>query len=163
MGNEENLKKGEAFRFRSGEEAARAGSIGGRKSAQVRKKRKAMKTALSELLTLPPDSEEAQAALAGIVGLDDADNQTAVLAGLMKAAMGGDVKAVQELRNILGESRDTAAEAKERKARVEKLQTETEYRRRSMAGTQEPEKESNLLDRLSAIPDEDTDELHEIQ
>lgn len=84
-----------------------------------------MKTVLAELLTLPPDSKEAQAALEGIEGLEEMDNQTAVLAGLMKQAMSGDFRAVQELRNILGESRDTAAEAKERKARTEHIQTST--------------------------------------
>lgn len=118
---------------------------------------------LNELLMLPPESEEARAALEGMEGLEDADNQAAILAGLAKSCFRGDPKAVKELRAILGEGADYTAAKEERKARIEKLKAETDYRRRSMAGTQEPEKESNLLDRLNSIPDEDTDDLHEVQ
>lgn len=151
MGNEENLKKGAAHRFGSGEEAARAGSRGGKKSAETRRRRKAMKAVLSELLTLPPNSSEAQAALRGLSDLlgEEADNQTAVLAGLMKQAMTGDVKAVQEIRNILGESRDTAPEAKERKARTEHTQVSTAVlkARASMDEEEQPE-DDGFLDAL---------------
>jgi hypothetical protein len=83
-----------------------------------------MRTVLNELLLLPPDSPEAQEALQGFV-IDGADNQAAVLAGLLKRGMTGDPKAVQEILRILGESRDTAAEKAERKARTEKLKADT--------------------------------------
>lgn len=120
MANEENLIP---FDKRSKSEAREYGRRGGKSSGVARRKRKAMKTVLNELLTLPAESAVAQAALGGI-DLDGADNQAAILAGLMKAAMAGDVKAVQEIRNILGESRDTPAEKAERKARTEKLQAD---------------------------------------
>ena len=137
MANEKNLLKGKATEFRSGEEAARNGKKGGKASGEARRKRKAMKSVLNELLTMPAESDEAKTALAGVEHLlPECDNQTAVLAGLMKQAMLGEVKAVQEIRNILGESRDTAAEKAERKARTEKLKADTAALR---ARTGEPE------------------------
>lgn len=121
MPNEQNLIPFTSEQNR--EEAAKNGRKGGKASVASRRKRKALRAAMQELLALPPDSPEAQAALAGL-HLEGVDNQTAMLAGLLKAAMTGDVKAVQEVRNIIGDSRDTAAERAERKARTDKLWAE---------------------------------------
>lgn len=101
VSNEENLIKNSSLTPSERRERARKA---GKASGAARRRRKKMKTVLSDLLTLPPDSKEAKAALKGLEGLvDEADNQTAVLAALMKRAMKGDTGAVKELRSILGE------------------------------------------------------------
>ena len=50
MPNEENLKKGEPFRFRSGEEAAKAGQKGGIASGESRRRKKAMRDTAKMIL-----------------------------------------------------------------------------------------------------------------
>lgn len=120
MSNEKNLIRSEDL---TPEERRANASKAGKASVAARRKRKQMRTVLNELLLLPPDSPEAQEALQGFV-IDGADNQAAVLAGLLKRGMTGDPKAVQEILRILGESRDTAAEKAERKARTEKLKAD---------------------------------------
>lgn len=46
--NNENLKKGEATQFRSGEEAARSGRDGGRASGETRRRRKLLRESIME-------------------------------------------------------------------------------------------------------------------
>ena len=46
--NNENLKKGEATQFRSGEEAARNGRDGGRASGEARRRRKLLRESIME-------------------------------------------------------------------------------------------------------------------
>ena len=50
MANEENLKKGKATQFQSGEEAARNGQKGGVASGASRRRRKAMRQTVNTLL-----------------------------------------------------------------------------------------------------------------
>lgn|GEM_PF-1165866 len=153
MPNEKNLIRMSDL---SPEERRARASKAGKASAKARRKRKAMKSALDELMTLPPNSPEAQAALKGIGALlDDADNQTAVLAGLMKAAMAGDFRAVKELRNILGESRDTSAEKAERKARTEQLKAKTAALKARSSTEPDTVENDGFLDAISRKAAED--------
>lgn len=48
--NDENLKKGEATRFKSGEEAARNGSKGGKASGRARRKQADMRKLLRDMM-----------------------------------------------------------------------------------------------------------------
>ena len=84
MANEENLKKGKATQFKSGEEAARNGKKGGEASAKARAERKTLK---EELLLL----------------LSEGDTQKKVSAALIKKAKSGNVKAFEVLRDTIGE------------------------------------------------------------
>ena len=84
MANEENLKKGKATRFKSGEEAARNGKKGGEASAKARAERKTLK---EELLLL----------------LSEGDTQKKVSAALIKKAKSGNVKAFEVIRDTIGE------------------------------------------------------------
>ncbi len=84
MANEENLKKGKATQFKSGEEAARNGKKGGEASARARAERKTLK---EELLLL----------------LSEGDTQKKVSAALIKKAKSGNVKAFEVLRDTIGE------------------------------------------------------------
>lgn len=161
MPNEENLIRNEDL---TPDERRERASKAGKASGVSRRRSRKLKDTLKLLMQLPPDSPEAKEALAGLgADLDCADNQTAMVAGLMKKAMKGDSKAMKELRNILGESRDTAIEAKERKARIDKLNADTEARRKELTSGKSGQKESNLMKMLTEIPEEDTDDLHEVQ
>lgn len=84
MANEENLKKGKATQFKSGEEAARNGKKGGEASAKARAERKTLK---EELLLL----------------LSEGNTQKKVSAALIKKAKSGNVKAFEVLRDTIGE------------------------------------------------------------
>lgn len=84
MANEENLKKGKATQFSSGEEAARNGKKGGEASAKARAERKTLK---EELLLL----------------LSEGDTQKKVSAALIKKAKSGNVKAFEVIRDTIGE------------------------------------------------------------
>ena len=84
MANEENLKRGKATQFKSGEEAARNGKMGGEASAKARAERKTLK---EELLLL----------------LSEGDTQKKVSAALIKKAKSGNVKAFEVLRDTIGE------------------------------------------------------------
>ena len=53
MANEENLKKGKATQFKSGEEAARKGRQGGIKSGESKRNRKILRECLDILLENP--------------------------------------------------------------------------------------------------------------
>ena len=146
MANEKNLLNlGDLPEEERRERAREAGKASG----EARRKRKAMKSVLGEILAMPA-SRDAIPVDASLVVPGDMDNQTLMLVQLFRRATGydydeteevsageasvrkfkrkhlpPDVKAVQEIRNILGESRDTAAEKAERKARTEKLKADT--------------------------------------
>ena len=62
----------------------------------------------------------------GVDGADEYTNQTVMLAALFQEAASGNVKAVREIRSILGEQLETPLEAKERRARTDRLKAETE-------------------------------------
>lgn len=84
MANEENLKKGKATQFKSGEEAARNGKKGGEASAKARAERKTLK---EELLIL----------------LSEGDTQKKVATALIKKAMSRNVRAFEVIRDTIGE------------------------------------------------------------
>ena len=186
MANEKNLLNlGDLPEEERRERAREAGKASG----EARRKRKAMKSVLGEILAMPA-SRDAIPVDASLVVPGDMDNQTLMLVQLFRRATGydydeteevsageasvrkfkrkhlpPDVKAVQEIRNILGESRDTAAEKAERKARTEKLKADTELLRvRSGAdGVLGQEKENNLLAQLRTLPEEELDGIPEFQ
>lgn len=106
MANPENLKP--QAHVLTVEEASR----GGTKSAESRRKRKSMREDLNLLLSMPLCEEMKK--LIEDVGIEgEMDNQAGMLAAMFKAAMNGDVKAFDALRDIIGEKgikRDTAEE-----------------------------------------------------
>lgn len=185
MANEKNLLNlGDLPEEERRERAREAGKASG----EARRKRKAMKSVLGEILALPANPDFIPVEVSGVVP-GGIDNQTLMLVQLFRRATGydydeteditgenivhkfkrkhipADVKAVQEIRNILGESRDTAAEKAERKARTEKLKADTELLRvRSGAdGVLGQEKENNLLAQLRTLPEEELDGIPELQ
>lgn len=107
MPNEENLKNGEPFRFRSGEEAAKAGQKGGIASGEARRRKKAMRDTAKMLLDMqvPKAAKELKQKLA-VMGISEEDftYQTAVMVGVINQAMKGNTKAAAFLRDTVGEN-----------------------------------------------------------
>ena len=79
-------------------------SKGGKKSGEVRRKKKLLKERMKVLLELPvTDGSALDYAL--LLGLDNAeiDNETLLVIALFEKAKMGDVKAFQEIRNLIGQ------------------------------------------------------------
>ena len=185
MANEKNLLRPSEL---PEEERKKRASEAGKASGAARRKRRAMKTVLNEILAMPADPNGMPLEVAHIAP-GKIDNQTLMLAQLFRKATGydydeteiqtgdtstqklkrkhvpPDVKAVQEIRNILGESRDTSAEKAERKARTEKLKAETAAVKAKTGerGELGREKENNLLAQLRTLPEEELDGIPELQ
>lgn len=115
MANEQNLIPGNK---RSQSEARENGRKGGKKSGEVRRKRKAMKEQAELLLSLPFNLVDRQGnelkEILKNLGIDDnnIDNQMAIIVALWKTALGNgrnQVTAVQELRNIIGDKAEKEA------------------------------------------------------
>ena len=116
MANEQNLIPFTSNQSR--EEAKKNGAKGGRKSGEVRRKRKAMKEQAELLLSLPfkltdRNGNELKEVLEKL-GIDEEniDNQMAMIVSLWKTALGNgrnQVTAVQELRDIIGEKAEKEA------------------------------------------------------
>lgn len=108
MANEENLKKGNpATQFASGREAVENGRKGGKKSAMVKREKKAMKETLEALLSLPMKSGksvdvEAVKNFAALKGKNITVQEAMAIAMLQKA-MKGNVKAAEWIRDTAGE------------------------------------------------------------
>lgn len=102
MANEENLIPFTSEQSR--ELAKKNGSKGGKASAEARKKRKAMKEQMEMLLNLPLKDEKTRAFLESM-GIDTAsmDNQMALVVSTFQNAIRGDMKAVNIVREIIGE------------------------------------------------------------
>lgn len=102
---------------RSPEEVRANGAKGGRKSGEVRRRKKTMRQQLEMLLGMKAcgkDIEDLE-----LLGVDpaDADNSMVIVKGLFMKAADGDVPAVREIRNILGKD-NASAELELRKREI---------------------------------------------
>ena len=94
VANNENLEKGKATQFRSGEEAARNGSKGGIASGAARRRKKSLKEAADLYLSLPvTDKRRLNKLKRRALDPEDIDNQMAMVVGLTEAATAGDARA----------------------------------------------------------------------
>lgn len=148
MPNEENLKKGEPYRFRSGEEAAKAGQKGGIASGEARRRKKAMRDTAKMLLDMqvPKAAKELKQKLA-VMGISEEDftYQTAVMVGVINQAMKGNTKAASFLRDTVGEN--PAHELRERE--LDQKIAEFEYhKQQEEAQRKESESASSLADAI---------------
>ena len=103
MAYEELIENGKATRFQSGDEAAKeCGSIGGINSGKTRRRKRTLRQAAELVMSLPVSDKRVQAKLKKMgIDIEDADNQTAVIVGLMGRAMKGDPKASALLFELL--------------------------------------------------------------
>lgn len=121
MANEKNLIP---WNKRTEKEQREYARKGGKKSGEVRRKRKAMKEQAELLLSLPfnivdKNGNEIKKVLETLgIDEDNVDNQMAMIVALWRTALGNgrnQVTAVQELRDIIGEK----AEKEETVQRIE--------------------------------------------
>lgn len=115
MANEQNLIP---FNKRTKNEQREYARKGGKKSGEVRRKRKAMKEQAELLLSLPfniidKNGNELKRVLESL-GIDEEniDNQMAMIVALWRTALGNgrnQVTAVQELRDIIGDKEEKEA------------------------------------------------------
>ena len=124
MPNPENLIPNNR---RSPTEVRANGSKGGKKAAENRRKRKALKQKMQMLLELPVNDSMSVNALSAM-GIDEGeiDNATLMLVKLFMIACEGDVAAVKEIRNIIGDERKTSSEIAETRARTKLLNAQSD-------------------------------------
>lgn len=101
-------------------------SKGGRASGAARRKKKALKDCMKQLLALPVTDCEKRNELAAL-GIDpeDIDNNMLVTVGLFKAAAGGNAKAYHEMRHLISDN-ETDLDRKLKRAQLDKIKAETE-------------------------------------
>lgn len=103
--NEKNLEKGKATQFRSGDEAVKSGKKGGVASGVARREKKALKTTLETLLSMPIEDGKLEdvdkiKSLASLGGKNISVQEAIVLKAL-QLALNGDIKAFNAIADIL--------------------------------------------------------------
>lgn len=99
MANEKNLKP-----VRSKSEARERGKKGGQKSGEVRRNKKLLKEHMEILLSLPTQKRSQIKAMRQMgIEEDEMDNKMALTVALFIKATSGDVSAIKEIRNLIGE------------------------------------------------------------
>lgn len=107
LANEENLKKGAPFRFRTGEQQVETARKGGIASGEARRRKKTMKETAKMLLDMEiPDAAKELKAKLKVMGISEEDftYQSAVMVGILNQAMKGNTKAAAFLRDTVGEN-----------------------------------------------------------
>ena len=89
---------------RSKEEQRQTASNGGKKSGEVRRRKRAMKDAVKLIMEMPADTPKLQNLL-NMLGVQERDqtNQMAMIAAMLGKAIKGDVAAAAFLRDTAGE------------------------------------------------------------
>ena len=102
MANEKNLVPFTSEQSR--EEAVINGRKGGVASGQAKRRRKLLKDSMNALLELPVSSTKEYNVLIKMgIDLEDIDNSQLIVLALFNRAKSGDVAAIKELRNLIGE------------------------------------------------------------
>lgn len=107
LANEENLKKGAPYRFRTGEQQVETARRGGIASGEARRRKKTMKETAKMLLDMEiPDAAKELKAKLKMMGISEEDftYQSAVMVGILNQAMKGNTKAAAFLRDTVGEN-----------------------------------------------------------
>ena len=111
MANEQNLIP---FSERSESEAREYGAKGGRNSGASRRRKRTLKQAAELAMSLPVSDPKIKTKLKKMgIDVDDADNQMAVIVGLMGRAMKGDPKASALLFELLDDGNASGNEQAE--------------------------------------------------
>ena len=102
MANEENLKLGEKYRFKSGEDAVKNGRKGGLKNGERLRKTKSLKEAAQLIMSLNVNDPAIQKALEAL-GVEPTYRNAMTLKMAAKAANGSE-KAYEVVRDTAGEA-----------------------------------------------------------
>lgn len=159
MPNEKNLIP---LTQRNDDDAQAIRSEGGRKSSEVRRRKKSMKQVMDMLLSMPANMQSDYQMLADmgidINGLDteEVNNMLVVNAALLRSAKNGDVASIKELRSII---QDDAYMKHRIKLEKEKFAFEKSGRKA------EAVRSNNLFEAINESTQEDIsfDDLPEIQ
>ena len=110
----------------SSEEARKNGRKGGIKSGEARRRKRDLRAAMKELLSLPVCDTDVWNTIAAMgVDPDKIDNTQALVVALFrKALIGGDVAAFREIRNLMGEDNDAERLKLQKKQALEKKQSD---------------------------------------
>lgn len=101
MANEQNLKPKKTL---SKEEAKKLGSKGGKASVKARREKKLMKDQMTMLLSLPLKDERTKEQFKKLgINVDDMDNQMALIVSVYQQALRGNMQAMNQVREIIGE------------------------------------------------------------
>lgn len=112
MANEQNLVPFGSKGSKSEERALQ--SKGGKNSGASRRRKKTLKQAAELVMSLPVSNKNTQAKLKRMgIDLDDADNQTAVIVGLLGRAVKGDPKSSALLFELLDDNGTNGVEQTE--------------------------------------------------
>lgn len=130
----------------SREEAERNGRKGGIKSGEVRRRKKSMRTAMKELLSLDVADVKVKGVLESL-GVTP-DNQNALLmAVLVKGIRNGDPNTLKAVAAIAGEDNDAE--------RVKLQKKQVELQERKLAGEEEQTPDDGFLSALDGSAAED--------
>jgi len=106
VANEQNLKP-----VRSKSEARERGQLGGQASGIARRKRKALRDSMNMLLEMQPSAKEFNKLIEAGYEPEEIDNSLLITLALFNESKKGNVKAIKELRNLIGEDKpDSDAE-----------------------------------------------------
>ena len=101
MANDENLIP---INSRTTNEAREISSKGGKKSGESRRRKRDMRKKMQMILSLVPQNCDDYNLVSEMgVDISEIDNETVMLAGLFNQAKSGNVQAVKEIRNIIGD------------------------------------------------------------
>lgn len=93
------------------DEAREIGRKGGKASGEARRKRKALRDSMNALLEMQPTAKEFNELIEAGFDMEEIDNSCLVTLALFNEAKKGNVKAIKELRNLIGEDKpDSDAE-----------------------------------------------------
>ena len=102
MANNENLKRGAATQFRSGEEAVRNGQKGGVASGRRRRDRRTFRETMLELLALPDIDRNGNPVVSPLTGKAVSIRESIVIQALLSARK-GNMRALQTILDAVGE------------------------------------------------------------
>jgi PBSX family phage terminase large subunit len=98
----DNLKKGKATQFHSGDEAVRNGRKGGVRSGESKRNKKTLNQLAQTIAAAPISSKDARKQLASIgFADDDLTNNAMVAAGVFQSAVNGKIEAVEKWEKML--------------------------------------------------------------
>ena len=144
MANEENLKKGEPYRFRAGEKQVEIARKGGVAAGEARRRKKAMRDTAKMMMDMTiPDSLTQLKTKLKAMGIDEEDitYQAAVMEGVKKLAIKRTTRAASFLRDTMGENPSLMLREKE----LEQRNAEFEYRKQMDAEQRSKEEETSTL------------------
>jgi len=102
MANNENLKRGAATQFRSGEEAVKNGQKGGVASGRRRRDRRSFRETMLELLALPDIDRNGNPVVSPLTGKPLSIRESIVMQALLSARK-GNMRALQTILDAVGE------------------------------------------------------------